>query len=93
MSRAKPLAALAAVTAALALAVPPAGASAGPAVRTASAGFGGHLLPGTGGFVPGSLPCRILVYQLQAAVLSGNTPLANFISLVLLYSGCGGAAT
>jgi hypothetical protein len=88
MSRRKPLAALAAVTAALALSVPPANASHAktrPAVRTSIA-IGG-------GLQPGSLPCWILVRQIQAAVLSGNTVWANVLSTVFLYSGCGGAAT
>jgi hypothetical protein len=88
MSRRKPLAALAAVTAALALAVPAASASAAttaPAVRPASIGVGGHL-------VSGSLPCQLLVGQLRFAQASGNTFWANYVANVLLYSGCGGAA-
>jgi hypothetical protein len=88
MSRRKPLAALAAVTAALALAVPAANASAAtsaPAVRTASIGV-------RGGLVSGSLPCRILIGQLRFAELSGNTVWANVLSNVFVYSGCGGAA-
>ena len=86
MSRRKPLAALAAVTAALALAVPAASASAAttvPAVRTAS--IGGHL-------VSGSLPCQILIAQIRFAVLTRNTVWANVLSNVFIYSGCGGAA-
>jgi hypothetical protein len=88
MSRRKPLAALAAVTAALALAVPAVSASAAtaaPAVPTSSIGVGGRL-------VSGSLPCQILVGQIRFAVLSGNTVWANFLSNVFVYSGCGGAA-
>jgi hypothetical protein len=90
MSRPKPLAALAAVTAALAVAAPAATASASaatptPAVRTAHARLGG-------GFAPGSFTCLFLVGQLRFAVATGNTPYANFIANVLLYSGCGGAA-
>jgi hypothetical protein len=87
-SRRKPLAALAAVTAALALAVPAASASAAttaPAVRTASIGIGG-------GFDLGSLYCRSLVGQLQAATLSGNTAWVSFLGYALFYGGCGGAA-
>jgi hypothetical protein len=88
MSRRKPLAALAAVTATLALAVPAASASAAttaPAVHTASIGVGGPL-------VSGSLPCQILIGQLRFAALSGNTVWANVLSNVFVYSGCGGAA-
>jgi len=88
MSQRKPLAALAAVTAALALVVPAASASAAtraPAVRTASIGFGG-------GLVAGSLPCQILVDQIRFAALTGNVPAENFLGEVLVYSGCGGAA-
>jgi hypothetical protein len=86
MSRRKPLAALAAVTAALALAVPAASASAATTVPTASIGVSG------GGLVAGSLPCQLLVGQLQFAEQTGNTVYANVIANVLLYSGCGGAA-
>jgi hypothetical protein len=88
MPRRKPLAALAAVTAALALAVPAANTSAAttaPAVRTTTIGIGGHLLPG-------SLRCLILVGQLRFAALSGNTLRVNYLARVLQYSGCGGAA-
>lgn len=83
MSRLKPLAALA-VAAALALAVPTASASAArpaPAARTALA-----LLP------PGSLPCLILVSEIQFAHLTGNTLLESFFGNVFIFSGCGGAA-
>ena len=86
MSRRKPLAALAAVTATLALAVPAASASAAtsaPAVRTAP--VGGHL-------VSGSLPCQILIGQIRFAALLGNTLGENVLSNVFIYSGCGGAA-
>jgi hypothetical protein len=79
---------LAAVTAALALAVPAASAGAAstaPAVRAASIGVGGLD-------VPGSLPCQILFGQLRGAYLSGNTVWANLLSTVFIYSGCGGAA-
>ncbi|MCW3062981.1 MAG: hypothetical protein JWN32_153 [Solirubrobacterales bacterium] len=88
MSQRKPLAALAAVTAALALVVPAASASAAttaPAVRTAAVGVGGPL-------VAGSLPCQILVGQIRFAALSGNTVWENVLSNVFVYSGCGGAA-
>jgi hypothetical protein len=88
MSRRKPLAALAAITAALAVAVPAASANAAtpaPAVRTASIGVGG-------GLVAGSLPCQFLVSQLRFASLTGNVPAENFLGEVFVYSGCGGAA-
>jgi hypothetical protein len=88
MSLRKPLSALAAVTAALALAVPATSASAAPtapAPHSAFIGAGGRL-------VPGSLPCRLLVWQIRGAVLTGNTVWANLLSNVFLYSGCGGAA-
>jgi hypothetical protein len=94
MSRRKPLAAVAAVTAALAVAVPEASASAAtpaPAVRTVHAvriahiGFRGVLLPG-------SLPCQILINQIRFAVFTGNALWANALSNVFIYSGCGGAA-
>jgi len=81
------MAALAAVTAALALAVPVAGASAAttaPAARTAY---------GVGIRVPAnSLFCRIGVGELRFAMGTGNTLFANYIARVLQYSGCGGAA-
>jgi hypothetical protein len=102
MSRRKPLAALAAVTAALALAIPAANASAvktAPAVRTLFPGeatnFGGPLFGPIvvgGRLVPGSLPCWWLVRQIQAAVLTGNTVWENIVSNTFIYSGCGGAA-
>jgi hypothetical protein len=89
MSPRKPLAASAAVTAALALAIPAASANAATtthAVRTpASLGVGGQLSPG-------SLGCGFLVSQLPFAQRPGNTLYLNFIANVLLYSGCGGAA-
>ena len=87
MSQRKPLAALATVTAALAIAVPATSASAAPTApaRTALIGAGGRL-------VPGSLPCQILIGQIQFALLSGNMLWANLVSNVFVYSGCGGAA-
>jgi hypothetical protein len=87
MPRSKPLAALAAVTAALALAVPAASASAAttaPAVRSTSIGAG-YL-------GAGSLGCQFLVGQLRFAALTGNVPAENFLGEVLVYSTCGGAA-
>jgi hypothetical protein len=84
MSRRKPLAALAAVTSALALAVPATSASASPAapVRTASIVR----------LVPGSAACWGLIYQIRTALLFNNTPWANIASNAFVYSGCGGAA-
>jgi hypothetical protein len=89
MSRRKSLRALVAVTAALAVAVPAAGASATaarPAARTVHIGV-------SGGLQPGSLPCRILVRQIQAALALGHPVWANVLSTVFIYAGCGGAAT
>jgi hypothetical protein len=88
MSQRKPLAALAAVTAALALAVPTASASAATTahgVSPQSIGLGGHL-------VAGPLTCQLLVGQLRFAELSGNILWANSVARVLQFSGCGGAA-
>jgi hypothetical protein len=84
LSRRKPLAALTAVTAALALVIPAASASAAtPAapVHTASIGL-----------VAGSLPCQILIDQIRFAALSGNTLGETVLSNMFVYSGCGGAA-
>jgi hypothetical protein len=86
MSTRQPVAALAAVTAALALAAPTANASAAtgaPAVRTAL---------GVPRLTAGPLTCRFLVGELRFAMLTRNTAGVNFIANVLLYSGCGGAA-
>ena len=88
MSARKPLAALAAVTAALAVVVPAASASAAtraPAIRTASIGFGA-------GLGAGSLGCQILVDQIRFAALTGNVPAENFLGEVLVLTPCGGAA-
>jgi hypothetical protein len=87
MSRRKPLAALAAATTALALAVPTAGAS---AATTPS----GHALPPgpVVRFVPGSLPCQVLISNIRTALLFHNSTLANYFSNVFVYGGCGGAA-
>jgi hypothetical protein len=80
MSRRKPLAAFAAIMAALAVAVPAASASAAttaPAVGTTLIGF-----PVFGLTNP---TCPILVRLLQHAALSGNQALANVFSIQLLY--------
>jgi hypothetical protein len=88
MSRRKPLAALAAVTAAFALAVPAASASA--------ATFGpGHAIPRpvmSPVYTPSAALCGILVYQLNAAQLTGNPIFVNAIGATLMNVGCGGAA-
>jgi hypothetical protein len=86
MSRRKPLASVAAVTAALALAVPATSASAATTVPT-------FRVPTVKvGLLPGSLPCQILIAQVRFALLTGNVLWANVASNVFVYSGCGGAA-
>jgi hypothetical protein len=88
MFRRKPLAALAAITAAVAVAVPAASASAATTERTVSPRqIGTPTL-----FGPGSLYCDVLVGELRFAAASGNIWLENGLGAVLLYSGCGGAA-
>jgi hypothetical protein len=88
MSRRKPLAALAAVTAALALAVPAASASA--------ATFGpGPAIPRpivSPAYTASAALCSSLVYQLNFAELTANPILANAIGATLMDIGCGGAA-
>jgi hypothetical protein len=82
MSGRKPLAALAAVAATVALAVPVASASAAttaPAVRTTSLAVG---------LVPGSLPCVLLLWQSQRARL-WSEQFGNAIYRVFLVAGCG----
>jgi hypothetical protein len=86
MSVRKPMAALAAVTAALALAIPSASASAATTTPAAHTGWIGP------GLVAGSLPCQILVGELRFASASGNIWLENYLGNVFVYSGCGGAA-
>jgi hypothetical protein len=84
MSRRKPLAALAAVTAAMAVALPTASASAvpvAPAVPRAPILFG-----------PGSLYCNIVYRELTFAAATRNIPAQTFLGNVFVYSGCGGAA-
>ena len=86
MSRRKPLAALAAATATLAVALPASNASAAtPVARPASPGAYGL-------FAPGSFSCQALIRQVRFAVATGNNPLANLYSNAFIYSGCGGAA-
>jgi hypothetical protein len=88
MSRRKPLAGLAAVTAALALAVPAASASA--------ATFGpGPVVPRpviSPVYTPSAVLCSTLVFQLRVAELAGNPILSNAIGATLMDMGCGGAA-
>src|SRR5258705_9417534 len=71
MSRRKPLAALAAITAAVAVAVPAASASAATTERTVSPGqIGTPTL-----FRAGSLYCDVLVCELRFPFATGNIPL------------------
>jgi peptidoglycan/LPS O-acetylase OafA/YrhL len=79
MSRRKPLAALAAVTAALAIAVPTATASAA-------------TFPTPIAYTPPTYLCSLLVWQLRAAEATGNTLMANLLGQTLMDVGCGGAA-
>jgi hypothetical protein len=88
MSRRKPLAAFAVLTAALALAVP-AGSASATTTPTAPVAF---LGPPVHIDIPGSLPCQILYWQIPSRVAVGNTALANLFLNAFLYSGCGGAA-
>jgi hypothetical protein len=88
MSRRKPMAALAAVTAAIAVAVPTASASAATTERTVSPRQ--FAIPPA--FGAGSLYCDVLVGELRLAAATGNIWLENGLGAVLLYSGCGGAA-
>jgi hypothetical protein len=88
MSVRKPMAALAAVTAALAVAVPAASASAATTTPAARGAF----IPPTGGLVAGSLPCQVLVGELRFASLERNIWLEDYLGNVFVYSGCGGAA-
>jgi hypothetical protein len=88
MTRRQPLAKLAAVTAAVALALPIASASAAsptPAIPSPFVGPDGRL-------VSGSFPCQVLFREVQFAFLTGNTLWANVVSNAFVYSGCGGAA-
>ena len=84
MSRPKSIAALAAVTAAVAIAAPTATANAATTAPVSRAA--------TVGLVPGSLPCRLLLNQVTLAYASGNLLWASFVSNIFVRSGCGGAA-
>jgi hypothetical protein len=89
MSPRKPLAALAAATATLALVVPTASASAatfGPGPVVPPRPVVSHV------YTPSTVVCSMLVYQLNAALRAGNPILANTIGNTLMYMGCGGAA-
>ncbi|MDQ1682393.1 MAG: hypothetical protein QOH99_934 [Frankiaceae bacterium] len=89
MSQRKPLAALAAVTAALALGVPAASASA------ATFGPGPVAVPRpvlSPVYTPSAVLCSTLVFQLNVAELAANPILANAIGGTLMDVGCGGAA-
>jgi hypothetical protein len=88
MSQRKPLAALAAVTAALAIA---------PAASASAATFGpGPVVPtpvvSPIAYTPPAVLCSTLVFQLRVAELAGNPFLANAIARTLMNVGCGGAA-
>jgi hypothetical protein len=85
LSQRKPLAALAAGTAALALALPVASASAAttppaPVFPTISSLF-----------MPGSLPCRLLDGELRVANQFGITVWTDVVNNVFAFTGCGGA--
>jgi hypothetical protein len=77
MSRRNPLAALAAVTAALALVVPVAGASAATTAPAATAAV-----------APPSAICVLLQKQLRFATQTGNTVLAGLLSRVVVLMHC-----
>ena len=83
MSRSKSVAALAVVTAAIAVAAPTADAATAPVAPFAAPTF--RLLPG-------SLPCQLLIGQVQLAYASGNLAYASVVSNAFIRSGCGGAA-
>jgi hypothetical protein len=88
MSSRKPLAALAAVTAALAVAVPAASANA----STFGPGPGVAWPVVSPVYTPSAVLCSSLVFQLNGAELAGNPILANAIGGTLMDMGCGGAA-
>jgi hypothetical protein len=88
MSRRKPLAALAAITAAVAVAVPAASASAATTERTVSP----RQIVTPNVFGPGGLYCDAVALQIQAAFDTGNILAGDFLNAVFLDSGCGGAA-
>jgi hypothetical protein len=90
MSQRKPLAALAAVTAALALVVPAASASA-----ATTFGPGPVVVPRpivSPVYTPSAVLCSTLVFQLNVAELAANPIAANAIGATLMDVGCGGAA-
>jgi hypothetical protein len=88
MSRRKPLAALAALTAALAVAVPAASASAAPTERTVSPRQ--FVIPPV--FGPGSLYCDTVYFQLKVAGETGNILAETVLGNLFVDTGCGGAA-
>jgi ABC-type enterochelin transport system permease subunit len=88
MSRRKPLAALAAITAAVAVAVPAASASAATTERTVSP----RQIVTPAPFGAGSLYCDVLVGEIRLAAATGNIWLENGLNAVFVYSPCGGAA-
>ena len=85
MPRRKPLAALAALIVALALAVTAVSASAAPTSQSVRKPLAARL-------APGSLACQFLVNQIRFATLTHNVFLESAFGQVFVYSGCGGAA-
>jgi hypothetical protein len=81
------MAALAAVTAAVAVAVPTEGASAATTQPTVSTRIASPVP-----YTPPAYFCLSLARQAQGATLFGNHILANLLGQTLLYVGCGGAA-
>jgi hypothetical protein len=81
VSTRKPLAVLAAATAAVAVAIPTASASAAPTRQIA-------VPPAFGA---GSLYCDVLHSELMVAGDTGNVVMENYLGEVFIYSGCGGA--
>jgi hypothetical protein len=85
LSQRKPLAGLAAGTAALALALPVASASAATTPPT-------PVIPTVSSlFMPGSLACQLLDRELSLARQTGNTLWTNVVTNVFGFTGCVGA--
>jgi hypothetical protein len=86
MSRRKPLAALAAITVGLAVAVPAAGASAATAAPPRPAFL--PKPPGIPPFSPPSSICAILLGLQQHATQTGNAGLATILASTISHLGC-----